>query len=629
MWWRLLGGLVGLLCWGTLHAQISDSDCLECHSDPDLTNATGRAMVVHPTEIAQSIHNGLACVDCHTSIVEIPHAEGGLPNVPCQVCHEESQTVFATSAHGLALTGGDTDAPVCADCHGSHGILSSKDLSSSTHRANLAVTCARCHANPKVVQRHPFSVNAPVDAYYKSVHFKALIENGVAQAPSCNDCHNSHGLKRASDPESSIYWRNVPQMCGKCHVEILKTYEASVHGQAAARGDRQSPVCTDCHGEHEIRGPQDPKSSVYPAHVSKATCVWCHESVRVVQKYGLPQSRLNTYLDSYHGLADKAGSVVVANCASCHGVHDIFPSSDPRSTIYAANLPHTCGKCHPGAGENFAIGVIHVDPDDENGSSWAIHFVQRFYLWLIVGTIGFMLLHNGLDFARNFRVRKRLPDGNDFLRFTVGERIQHMTMALSFLVLAYSGFALKFPAAWWAAPFTWMSDPEIGRRMVHRIAAVAMVGVCAFHLGYLLLNTRGRKQLVAMMPRLKDVRDFRQMVQLYLGKGHNHPKFARFSYIEKLEYWALVWGSVVMTVTGFALWFANVSLRFVPKWILDVATVIHYYEAWLAALAIIVWHFYWVIFNPRLYPMSLVWLTGRMSKEAMEEEHPLELKSEQ
>ena len=80
-----------------------------------------------------------------------------------------------------------------------------------------------------------------------------------------------------------------------------------------------------------------------------------------------------------------------------------------------------------------------------------------------------------------------------------------------------------------------------------------------------------------------------------------------------------------MSATGFLLWFENTALRFIPKWGLDVATVVHYYEAWLAALAIGVWHFYWVIFNPKFYPMSLVWLNGRMSEEAMAEEHPLEL----
>jgi cytochrome b subunit of formate dehydrogenase len=198
-------------------------------------------------------------------------------------------------------------------------------------------------------------------------------------------------------------------------------------------------------------------------------------------------------------------------------------------------------------------------------------------------------------------------------------------MALSFITLAYTGFALKFPNEWWFAPLSWAGAEETTRRLIHRIAAVAMVGICLFHIVYLISTARGRGQLKAMLPRLQDVRDFKQMVRYYLGASHQSPAFARFSYAEKVEYWALVWGSVVMTVTGFALWFDNISLQFMPKWMLDAATVVHYYEAWLATLAIIIWHFYFVIFNPRVYPMSLVWLTGRMSEEEMAHEHPLEL----
>ena len=625
----VLGGAVFLLSCGPLMAEIPDSDCLECHSDHELVNENDVPMFVDPAEISRSVHDGYRCVECHTSIGELPHAEGGLPGVDCQVCHEESQEVFATSAHGIARSQKDPDAPTCVDCHGTHGIRHSDDPESSTSHENMVYTCARCHANPKVVERHTFSVRAPVDAYWQSTHFLTLTNGDITKAPSCSDCHGSHELKSARNPDSPIHWKHVPETCGKCHAEILETYRESVHGRASSRGERESPICTDCHGEHEIRGPKDPQSTVYPAHVSKTTCVWCHESVRITQKHGLPSGRLHTYQDSYHGLADRGGSTVVANCASCHGIHNIRPSSDPLSTIHSDNLAETCGKCHPGAGSNFALGEVHVDTDDQNSGNLIIYYVRQFYILLIVVTIGFMLIHNGLDLVRHFRIRERLPDGDEFLRFTVSERIQHAVMALSFIVLAYSGFALQFPEAWWATPFSWIAEGEAGRRMVHRFAAVAMVSVCAFHFVYLLFVKRGRQQLVAMAPRGRDFRDFSQMVRYYLGKTPDHPAFARFSYMEKLEYWALMWGSVVMTVTGFALWFSGFSLRFVPKWALDVATVIHYYEAWLAMLAIIVWHFYWVIFNPRIYPMSLVWLTGRMSRLAMEHEHPDELREQE
>ena len=625
--WKL-GGVLMLLMVGVVGAEIANEECLDCHSDPELTNAAGQVMFVDPTHLEKSVHEGYTCVDCHTSITELPHAEEGLPQVDCQVCHEEAQEVFATSAHGLALARGDEDAPNCADCHGSHGILAVEDTESAVFHQNLVYTCARCHANANLNERHNFSVNAPVEAYWQSTHFRNLTDSKKHYA-DCVDCHGSHGLKAASDPSSTIYWRNIPQTCGKCHSDIQQTYQVSVHGKAVDRGVRQSPVCTDCHGEHEIRGPKDLKSLVNKAHVSETTCVWCHESVRVTQKFGLAQGRMQTYLDSYHGLANKGGSTVVANCASCHGVHNTLPSTDPASLIHKDRLGETCGKCHPGVGNLVAMGPVHVNMTYETGGSEITDYVRQFYMLLILSTIGFMLVHNGLDLARNFRLREGLPHGDDFLRFTVSERLQHATMALSFMVLAYSGFALQFPNAWWAAPFGWLSESEEMRRLVHRFAAVAMVGVCGFHAVYLVATGRGRQQLMAMAPKLRDFRDFGQMVRYYLKRTDKQPRFARFSYIEKLEYWALVWGSVVMTVTGFALWFANISLRYVPKWVLDVATVIHYYEAWLAVLAIIVWHFYWVIYNPRVYPMSLVWLTGRMSKKAMEHEHPEELEEEE
>lgn len=620
--WRMLVGVAMLM--GVARADIPNEDCLSCHSDPELTDEAGRSVFVDPAEFSRSAHEGWACVECHVSISELPHAEGGLPDVQCQVCHDEAQEIFDTSAHGKARLRGDADAPGCVDCHGTHGILRVDDPESAVHHRNMAFTCARCHANPKLVQTHAFSVNAPVDAYWQSTHFRLFSDDEKADlAPNCADCHGSHDLKASSDPESSIYWRNIPQMCGKCHADIRDTYATSIHGQAAARGVRQSPVCTDCHGEHEIRGPKDPKSTVYPAHVSETTCVWCHESVRVTRKFGLAEGRMQTYLDSYHGLANQAGSTVVANCASCHGVHDILPSSDAMSSIHPDRLPETCGKCHPGVGALVALGPVHINPASQD--NLILYYVRQFYIYLIIATIGGMLVHNGLDLARHFRVRERLPDGDEVLRFTVAERLQHAVMALSFMVLAYSGFALQYPFEWWAAPFTWLGEGEVSRRLVHRIAAVCMVGACVFHSGYLVFTARGRRQLAAMAPKLKDVRDFRQMMHYYLGWTPDQPAFARFSYIEKLEYWALVWGCVVMTATGFSLWFANISLQFVPKWALDVAALIHYYEAWLAVLAIIVWHFYWVIFNPRVYPMSLVWLTGRMSRKAMAHEHPEEL----
>jgi len=118
----------------------------------------------------------------------------------------------------------------------------------------------------------------------------------------------------------------------------------------------------------------------------------------IVEKYGMRTQRLTTFEDSFHGLALRSGRLQVANCGSCHGVHNILPSSDPNSMIHPANLAATCGSCHPNAGENFAKGQVHLTEEHVTGKTVAI--VRAIYIGLIVVVIGGMILHNGLDFIR-------------------------------------------------------------------------------------------------------------------------------------------------------------------------------------------------------------------------------------
>jgi cytochrome b subunit of formate dehydrogenase len=127
-----------------------------------------------------------------------------------------------------------------------------------------------------------------------------------------------------------------------------------------------------------------------------------------------------------------------------------------------------------------------------------------------------------------------------------------------------------------------------------------------------------------MLPKYEDVKEVFQNLGYLLGLRAEPPRFDRFSYIEKAEYWALIWGTAVMVTTGLLLWFVNFTLHYLPKWASDLATLVHYYEAWLATLAILVWHFYYVIFNPDVYPMNWTWLTGKISEETLRHEHPRE-----
>jgi formate dehydrogenase gamma subunit len=333
---------------------------------------------------------------------------------------------------------------------------------------------------------------------------------------------------------------------------------------------------------------------------------------------------VRTFFDSYHGLAAEYGSTVAANCASCHGVHKILPSSDPGSTIYKTNLVVTCGKCHPGATDKFAQSKIHVDAASAkagDGIGQRINFwVRRVYMVLIVGTIGLMLAHNGLLFAKKVRARYRAADLS-VLRMNLSQRAQHFTLAVSFTVLALTGFALKFPDSWIAKA---LGSNEMFRRWSHRIAGVVLLAAGLYHLWYILTRKEGRQLVKDLLPAPKDLGDVAENARYLAGLSREKARIGRFGYAEKMEYWAVIWGTIIMGLTGLMIWFKMEVTRFLPRWTVDVALTIHYYEAILACLAIVVWHFYHVIFDPDVYPLNWASWNGKVSKHWHDEEHPLE-----
>jgi cytochrome b subunit of formate dehydrogenase len=318
---------------------------------------------------------------------------------------------------------------------------------------------------------------------------------------------------------------------------------------------------------------------------------------------------------SFHGLAAQSGSQTVANCASCHGVHNILPSSDPRSTINAKNVATTCGRCHPGAGQRFAIGRVHFTAAGTERK--AVGWVRRFYLWVIPLTIGIMLLHNAGDWARKL-YRLRLsgaggtipPAGEPQFRMFAFERLQHALLAVSFLVLAYSGFALKYPGEWWAKPMLLWEGTIPMRSLVHRAAAVVFIAVSLTHALSLLVSRNLRRHWRSLLPVRADAAEAVGTFGYNLGLRKKRAAPSEHSYVEKAEYWAVVWGAMVMILTGVMLWASDFAMAWLPKSLLDVATAVHFYEAVLATLAILAWHFYSVIFDPDVYPLDTAALTG-------------------
>jgi cytochrome b subunit of formate dehydrogenase len=460
---------------------------------------------------------------------------------------------------------------------------------------------------------------AAYNSYQESVHGKAVAA-GSEKAAVCTDCHGEHDILSAVDPKSPINKFNVPATCAKCHNDIKQQYMQSIHGTAIARGNWQAPVCTDCHGIHTIKAPKDANSSVAAANV-KNTCASCHEGVRLSKEFGVPGGRVSSYLASYHGMASEVGSNTVANCASCHGVHNILPSADPHSTINHANLAKTCGQCHPGANDKFVTTKVHLDATSKaDVGSKIIGMIKKFYLWMIFAVIGGMVLHNLIVYRKKL-ILHRIGQPRILYRMSLGQRIQHLTLLVSFFTLVLTGFALRYPQSWLAMAFV----NELVRSYIHRIAGVVLIAVSLFHLWYVIAEPEGRQLIKDMLPDWKDVTDARDAFRFYLGYSDQRPMFGRFTYAEKMEYWALVWGMFVMASTGLMAWFKVGVGERVPGWWVDVAITVHFYEAVLATLAIVVWHLYGVIFDPDAYPMNWAWFDGKMSIEHYEHEHPMDV----
>jgi cytochrome b subunit of formate dehydrogenase len=517
--------------------------------------------------------------------------------VDCTSCHTQGQKLDKSAHAGLT----------CDTCHENHEKV--------PHAANIPKPqCVTCHADQ-------------AGDYASGVHGLAR-KAGNEGAPDCALCHGSaHELL---SPKSQAFRTAVPDTCGMCHSEVVEQYRASVHGQALAKGITQAPLCTDCHGEHKIIKHTSADSPVNNAHI-RDTCGNCHGDLLLTRKFGLPTDRLVSFDASFHGLAAKAGSQTVANCASCHGVHNILPSSDPKSTIHAKNLPKTCGQCHPGAGTRFAISQVHVAAGGTEPAP--LRWIRQFYLLLIPVTIGLMLLHQGGDWIRKVvglrfsgRIVRRPRTGGSAhseVRMLPFERVQHALLAISFIVLVWTGFALKYPDQAWARPLLFMEGGSHSlRSIIHRIAATIFMAVTLTHLISLIVSRKLRHHWVEMLPNRNDPREALSNFSYNLGLGDTPPGRSPHSYIEKAEYWAVVWGAIVMIASGLLLWANNIAMKLLPKSWLDVATSIHFYEALLATLAIVVWHFYSVIFDPDIYPLNTAFLTGvSVKKDEHSREH--------
>ncbi|HYB73242.1 MAG TPA: cytochrome c3 family protein [Candidatus Sulfotelmatobacter sp.] len=426
-------------------AEPAQEMCQACHGAPGLTKAGpgGKpiSLAVDLNRFGASVHAPLGCSGCHPAAGQVPHPQGMRP-VPCETCHAEPGKSYQQSAHGesprvarnvpcfachgkhdvakvqrqtasamcsgchgeaygehrksvhgRALAAGDMDAATCTDCHGGHSIRGPRDPASSVYQLNLPRTCARCHADPKLVARHKLPAGDAYRLYMDSIHGRAITRSGLLVAANCSDCHGSHGILPKSDPASKVYRTNIPATCGACHAGILPEYEASIHAQVLKAGVTGAPVCTDCHTAHQIVRPDVTRWKLDVVQ----ECGTCHVPL------------LETYKDSYHGQVTSLGYARTAKCADCHGAHRILPGSDPRSSVAPGNIVATCQKCHPRANENFAKYDPHANP--RTARNPVLRYTFKFMHMLLIGVFIFFVPHTILWFSRALPERLRRGRG--------------------------------------------------------------------------------------------------------------------------------------------------------------------------------------------------------------------------
>jgi cytochrome b subunit of formate dehydrogenase len=619
--------------------KLANADCLDCHTDPSNSRKVGGQTVplpVFPTNnYARSVHAKLACVDCHDRVKDLVH-ESKLPPPNCSACHEKEATQYAASIHGVSHTLGTSGAASCWDCHGSHDISPVTNTASPVYKLNLPQTCARCHSNPGLTKEYQIKFPEAAAQYQESIHGRALLQMGLIVAPSCNDCHGVHDIKRDRDRDSLINHANIARTCGKCHVKVEEIYNRSVHGRLLAEGDKRGPVCTDCHSAHAVEPPRTGHFKM----ASDARCGRCHED------------RLKHYRETYHGKAMALGKPNVASdvaaCYDCHGYHDVLPPSNPASRLSQTNILATCRQCHPGATAGFTGYQPHANPLDRVHYPM-LHAVFLGMTGLLIGVFAFFGAHTlawlicaiylYLHDSKTFREAKIRTQQDDewFTRFVPFERFLHFLVVTSFLLLVITGMPLKFYyTAWAKALFAVLGGAETARAL-HRFGALVTFLYFGLHLVSLIGKAwTGRKSLRdaadgrlhwrrlwgvwfgpdSMLPTWQDWKDFVAHNKWFFGRGPK-PQFDRWTYWEKFDYFAVFWGVFIIGASGLVMWFPEFFTRFLPGTIINIALIVHSDEALLAAGFIFSIHFFNTHFRIEKFPMDTVIFSGRVSKTEM------------
>ena len=587
-----------LLFWqsqaGAEAGKLDNASCLTCHETskgklevPVKEGEKRELGAVDELKFTKSIHGDMQCVECHKEITDAvaSHKKNDAIAKPnCETCH---QALWATvqrdkltdekSRLGLVVKNieaykksfhstPDKDNPskpkaYCEDCHSSHtfNVPPLGSAKRSEWHKEIPKTCGeKCHDDQ-------------YSKYVKSIHGEELLDKGNIKAAVCTDCHTVHGVLNTSSDAFKLANVNA---CGSCHKENLKSYTDTYHGQVNRLGYTYTARCPDCHGSHDIRAVDDPKSKVSPQNRMK-TCQKCHNDKKP-------------------------------------GMHDATPG-------FASFGPHANG--HDFAkypqmyiATKFMVGLLIF----VFLFFWA-HSGLWYYREWQDRKAGKSVHHINLD-GLDIDTKKQVQ------RFPWGWRVAHLLFALTTMTLVLTGTTALYASSSWAPIVAQALGGPRTVGLIHRFAAGSFVGIFLIHFVYIMQGLLRSKTFRwfgpdSFVPNWKDLADCIGMFKWFLGKGEK-PHFDRWTYYEKFDYWAVFWGVNIIGWSGLMLAYPHVTANFLPGWVFNVGTLVHGEEAFLAAVFLFTVHFFNNHFRPdKLPPPDVVMFTGSQSLEEFRREH--------
>ncbi len=454
-------------------------------------------------------------------------------------------------------------------------------------------TCLLCHS-------HGPGPRVDVVEFSHSVHAKL----------QCTSCHRDV----TSVPHAP---KLAPVRCGVCHAGVATAYAKGLHGQLHAAGLAAAPTCTTCHGTHGI---MNVKSEAFLQAMPRR-CGGCHRKA------------YRSYRDTFHGQAAQLGMRSAATCWNCHRPHEVLPPGNAASRVAMGNLQKTCGQCHAGANANFVKFDVHPEPSNPS-RSLPTYLAHMFMTGLLIFVFSFFGLHTLLWLQRSAvalirgEVARHRDDTVYVRRFNLVGRLTHITVVVSFMLLALTGLPLMYHGAGWATHISTLMGGEAIARIIHHVCGAITFGYALFHLGYITYLVVRKKRFgvlygwQSMTPRPKDFADLYRNLRWFFYLGPQ-PELDLWTYWEKFDYWAVFWGVAMIGLSGLAVWLYGPFTRVLSGAYLNVAWVVHGEEALLAVGFIFIFHFFHNHLRPENFPIDVTIFTGRLPLARFREERPV------